>query len=203
MKLFYKPGACSLASHIVMNELNLVFELERVDTERGLTESQQDYLQINPKGYVPALALSQGEVLSEGVAILQYLADQHASFNLAPNPGTFSRARLQEYLNYISSELHKAFSPLFAHNTSEQNKVLAKQQVGQKLTYIESVLSDGRDYLLGTHFSVADAYLFAVVNWCHFISIDLNAWPHLYQYYHRIRIRPSVQKALHIEGILK
>ncbi len=202
MKLFYKTGACSLASHIVLNELQLSFDLDLVDTVKGISQSAHDYTTINPKGYVPALQLNTGEVLTESAAILQYLADLKPALGLVPEVNSIDRVRLQEYLNYISSELHKAFSPLFTEGTSSENKQLAHNNIANKLKYLESVFDHQRPYLLGDTFTVADAYLFVVINWSNFVDLDLGDWPQLSRFYQRVSARTSVQKAMTTEGLL-
>lgn len=201
MKLYYKPGACSLATHIVLHEAGETFDIEEVDTEAGRTKSGGDYTVINPKGYVPALELASGEVLSEGAAILQYIADQHPESDLAPKAGTIARARLQEYLNYTASELHKAFGPFFSSTAGEADKQAAGKAVAQKFDYLNDLLSDGRTYLLGSGFSVADAYLFVVANWSNFTGIDLKSWPHVSAFVERVAARPAAQAALKAEGL--
>lgn len=201
MKLYYKTGACSLATHIVLHEVGETFKTEEVDTQAGRTKSGDDYSAINPKGYVPALELASGDVLTEGAAILQYIADQHPESELAPKAGSIARARLQEYLNYTASELHKAFGPFFSNASSEANKQAAGKAVAQKFDYLDNLLSDGRDYLLGSGFSVADAYLFVVANWSNFVGIDLKKWPHVAAFVNRVAARPAAQAALRAEGL--
>lgn len=201
MKLYYKPGACSLATHIVLHEAGETFDIEEVDTEAGRTKSGGDYTTINPKGYVPALELASGDVLSEGAAILQYIADQHPDSTLAPKAGTIARARLQEHLNYTASELHKAFSPFFSSTASEADKQAAGKAVAQKFDYLNELLSDRRDYLLGSSFCVADAYLFVVANWSNFTGIDLTNWPHVSAFVERVAARPATRIALKAEGL--
>lgn len=202
MKLYYKPGACSLASHIILKEIGNDFEIECVDTDKQLTESGADYSKINPKGYVPALRIEDGQILTEGAAVLQYLADQYPDAGLAPEFGTPERARLQEHLNFTSSELHKAFGPFFSSNTSDEQKQLAKKNVEEKLEHFESILSDGRAYLLGDMFSVADAYFFVVAGWSVPTGIGLDKWPHISSYSKRIMEREKVQDAMRAEGLL-
>lgn len=202
MKLYYKTGACSLATHIVLHEAGETFGIEEVDTEAGRTRSGADYSSINPKGYVPALELASGDVLTEGAAILQYIADQHSESELAPKAGTIARARLQEYLNYTASELHKAFGPFFSSTASATDKQAAGKAVAQKFDYLDNLLSDGRAYLLGNGFSVADAYLFVVANWSNFTGIDLKNWPHVAAFVERVAARPAAQAALKAEGLL-
>ena len=201
MKLYYSPGACSLASHITLREVGATFDLEKVDVKQKRTERDADFWAINPKGYVPALALDSGEVLTEGAAILQYIADQHPQAGLAPANGGLERARLQEQLNFVASELHKAFSPLFNPAASESEKTAANKRVGQKLDVVEKQLSDDRSFLLGEDFSVADAYLFVVANWAFPTGIGLDNWPHVAAFHQRIAARESVQTALKAEGL--
>jgi len=202
MKLYYKPGACSLASHIILKEIGINFEIESVDTDKQLTESGADYSKINPKGYVPALCTDDDQIITEGAAILQYLADQNPDAELAPKFGTIERARLQEHLNFTSTELHKAFGPFFASNSSEEEKQLAKKNVEGKLDHFESVLSDGRKYLLGNKFSVADAYFFVVSGWAVPTGIGLKKWPNISSFSKRIFEREMVQDAMRTEGLL-
>ncbi len=202
MKLFNKPGACSLASHIVLNEVGAVFDLDEVDTELGRTKSGLDYSNINPKGYVPALELDSGEVLTEGPSILQYIADQYPQSGLAPAVGTIARTRMQEYLNYTGAELHKAFGPFFSTTTSDEDKKIAGVNVAKKFDYLNALFDDGRPYLLGDKFSVADAYLFVVSNWSNFVGIDLKNWPNIAEYVHRVAKRPAAQAAMKAEGLL-
>jgi len=202
MKLYYKPGACSLASHIILKELGHDFEIESVDTDTQLTESGADFTKINPRGYVPVLRLDDGEFLTEGAAVLQYLADQSPEAGLAPAPGTLERARLHEHLNFTSSELHKVFGPFFNANASDEEKQGAKDNVGKKMDYFESILNDGRKYLLGNKFSVADAYLFVVSSWTKPAGIGLDKWPRISQFSKRVAGRERVQEAMRDEGLL-
>ncbi|WP_108882408.1 glutathione transferase GstA [Anderseniella sp. Alg231-50] len=202
MKLYYKPGACSLASHVVLHEAGIAFDIEEVDTQAGRTKSGADYTAINPKGYVPALELASGEVLTEGASILQYIADQHPESDLAPKAGTIARARLQEHLNYTASELHKAFGPFFSGTADEADKQAAGKAVARKFDYLNDILSDGRTYLLGDSFSVADAYLFVVANWSNFTGIDLKKWPAVAAFVERVAARPAAQTAMKAEGLL-
>lgn len=202
MKLFYKPGACSLASHIILREVDATFESVEVDTDAGQTTQGEDYSKVNPKGYVPALQLTSGEVLTEGVAVLQYIADQFPQSGLAPESGTMARVRMQEYLNYVSSELHKAFGPFFSSNANDEDKKKAGVNVANKLDYVESLFSDGRAYLLGDGFSVADAYLFVVSNWSNFVGVDLNNWPNVAAFVDRVASRPASQAAMKAEGLI-
>ncbi len=203
MKLYYKPAACSLASHIVLNEIGAAFELDKVDTAAKTTESGSNFLDINPNGYVPALQINDKDVLIEGAAILQYLADQNPQTKLAPESGTLERARLQQHLNFIASELHKSFGPFFSgRDLSDDERKTTAENVGKKLSTFEAVLSDGRDYLLGGTFSVADAYLFVVTSWTKYTGIDLSPWPNMAAYLDRVGSRPAVLASLKTEGLL-
>lgn len=204
MRLYFKPGACSLSSRIVMTELGITHESVAVDTQAGLTEAGNDYRAINPKGYVPALELESGDVLTENPAILQYLADSNPQANLAPPAGTLQRARLQEWLNFTSSELHKAFSPFFGGRKldgSEQRS--AHDALARRIDDVERGFSDGRSYALGETFSVADAYLFVVLNWCSFIGVSLQRWPHVAAFVARVGGRPAVRAAMVSEGLIE
>ena len=201
MKLFYKPGACSLASHMVLREIGAKFELISVDTDAGVTEFGDNYLAVNPRGYVPALQLDDGEVVTEGAAVLQFIAEQ-ADSNLIPPAGTMARTRLQEFLNYTSSEVHKAFSPLFSSNATEAEQLNATNNVRRKFNHLETVLSDGRQYLLGKDFSVADAYMAVVCNWAQFKNIDISLWPHIASFVDRVLSRPTARAAMMAEGLI-
>jgi glutathione S-transferase len=203
MKLYYKPGACPLASHIALHETGRQFEIEAVDTATGRTESGADYRAINPKGYVPALGLDDGTVLTEGAAVLQYIADTTPDAGLAPTAGTLARARMQEQLNWIGTELHKAFGPLFRAGTSEAEQDAARVAVAGKFDFIEIQLADGRAWLVDDRFSVADAYLFVVSNWANFTGIDLARWPNLAAFVSRCAARPSAQAAMRAEGLIQ
>jgi glutathione S-transferase len=202
MKLYYSPGACSLSPHIVLLEAGLPYTLEKVDFKTKKTEKGTDYLTINSKGSVPALQLDDGRVLTEGPAIVQYLADQKPDSGLAPRPAAFERYQLMEILNYISSELHKGFSPLFNPETSAEAKAAAKTVIGKKFDWLTGFLGT-KTYLLGNTFTVADAYLFTILSWTGHVGIDLNKWPALAAYHSRIAQRPKVQQALKEEGLLK
>ncbi|MFC3230207.1 glutathione transferase GstA [Marinibaculum pumilum] len=201
MKLYYSPGACSLSPHIVLREIGLPFDLEKVNLAEKKTEGGEDYRQINPKGYVPALRLDDGDVITEGPAIVQYLADANGRTDLAPAAGTLPRTRLQEHLTFIGTELHKSFSPLFQKDAPEAAKELAKTRLFNRLDMVEQLLSDGRSYLLGDSFSAADAYLFTVANWTRPTGIGLDRWPNLAAFVSRVAGRPAVQEALKAEGL--
>jgi glutathione S-transferase len=201
MKLYYAPGTCSLSPHIVAREAGLPLTLVRVDNKNKKTESGEDYRAINPKGYVPLLELDNGARLSEGPAIVQYLADLAPAAKLAPANGTFERYQLQEWLNFITSEVHKQFSPLFDATMPDEAKEKFRNKLASRFDWVAEQLR-GRDYLMGS-FTVADAYLFAVLGWTKFTGPDLARWPALQQYVDRIAARPRVQEALKAEGLLK
>ena len=200
MKLFIKPGACSLSPHIVLEELGLPYETEVVDLARKTTAAGQDFLAINPKGYVPALQLDSGELLTEGPAIVQYLADLAPEKQLAPANGSVARYQLQSWLTFIGTEVHKSFSPFFNPKAPQEWKDIARANLERRLAYVAQQL-EGKDYLLGNEFTVADAYLFTVLNWSRFIQLDLGAWPALVAYQARVAARPAVQAALKAEGL--
>jgi glutathione S-transferase len=202
MKLYYSPGACSLSPHIVLLEAGLPFTLEKVDLKTKKTEKGTDYLPINSKGAVPALQLDDGRVLTEGPAVVQYLADQKPDSGLAPRAGSFERYQLMEILNYITAELHKGFSPLFNPETSAEAKAAAKTGIGKKFDWLTGFLGT-KTHLLGNTFTVADAYLFTILSWTGHVGIDLAKWPALAAYHSRIAQRPKVQQALKEEGLLK
>jgi len=202
MKLYYSPGACSLSPHIVANEAGLAIDLEKVNLAEHKTESGQDYMAVNPKGYVPALRLDDGSVLTEGPAIVQYLADQKPASGLAPAAGTIDRYRLQEWLNFIGTELHKSFSPLFNKASSDDVKNTAKTSINKRLGYLNDQLAS-RQYLMGGNFTVADAYAFTIVNWTNFVGIDLKPYPNGGAYMGRVAARPKVQETLKAEGLVK
>ena len=202
MKLCYSPAACSLSPHIVANEAGIPIELEKVDLASHKTEGGQDYMAINPKGYVPALRLDDGSVLTEGPAIVQYLADQKPASGLAPGAGTIDRYRLQEWLTFIGTELHKNFGTLFNKAAGDDAKQLAKGNIAKRLGYVNDQLAS-RQFLLGGNFTVADAYAFTIVNWTNFVGIDLKPYPNIVAYMARVGARPKVQETLKAEGLLK
>ncbi len=201
MKLYYSPGACSLSPHIVLRESGLAFQLALASTKTHKLADGTDYYTINAKGYVPLLELDNGERLSEGPAIVQYIADQVPEKALAPANGSMARYRLQEWLNFITSELHKGFSPLFNPATPEDYKPLVKERLGSRLKWVDEQL-EGRAYLMGEQFTVADAYLFTVTNWCKFVGLDIAALKNLGAFMGRVAARPAVQQALKAEGLL-
>lgn len=198
MKLYFKPGACSLASHIALLELGREFSLEAVDTDTQRTASGKDFTGINPKGYVPALDIGSA-VLTEGAAVLQYLAEGSA---LLPNVGTLARSRVQEHLNFVASELHKAFGPFFNHNASDEQRAQSRMALQRHFTYLETLFSDSREYLVGEQFTIADAYLFVVCNWSGAADIELKHWPALNAFCQRIATRPSAKAAMQQEGLI-
>lgn len=202
MKLYFAPGACSLSPHIVLREAGVSVELKRVDLGSKAIEGGGNYVEINAKGYVPALELPNGEVLTEGPAIVQYIADQNPGSNLAPKAGSLERYRLQEWLNFITSELHKNFGALFQKKISDDWKAAAISNIHRRLDYVAEKLK-GKQYLLGDQFSVADAYLFTVLGWGKHVDIDIGKWPVLVEYVGRVGARPKVQEALRAEGLLK
>jgi glutathione S-transferase len=202
MKLYYSPGACSLSPHIVSRELGINLELKRVNTKDKTIEGGGDYRSINPRGYVPALVLDNGQVLTEGPAIVQYLADQKPDAGVAPKAGSFERYRLQEWLNFLTSEVHKQFSPLFKPNTPEAYKPIVKENLAGRFDWLEQQLA-GKEYLMGSQFTVADAYLFVLLGWTRPTQIDLARWPNLQAFHQRVGARPKVKEALEAEGLLK
>jgi len=200
MKLYYSPGVCSLSPHIVAREVGLALQLVKVDLKEHRTEDGSDYYQVNPRGYVPLLELADGTRLREGPAIVQYLADLAPERALAPRAGTIERVRLQEWLTYISSELHKQFYWLF-HPAPAETIEAQRQKVLKALAHLDEHLAVN-DFLMGATFTVADAYAFTVVNWCNFVKIDLAPYPNLQRYMERVANRPRVREALKAEGLV-
>ncbi len=200
MKLYYMPGACSLTQHIILRELGLPFELEKVDTKAGKTEKGADFRALNPKGYVPALQLDDGQVLTENPAIAQYLADQKPGAGLAPPNGTLERVRLQEWLSYVTAEVHKGMGALFNKGLTPEQREAAVAALKPKLDHVAGHLAK-RPYLLGDAYSVADAYLFVVLAWSKWVGVDLSPWPALGAHAARVAQRPAVQSALQAEGL--
>jgi glutathione S-transferase len=203
MKLYYSPGACSLAPHIILRETGADFTLEKTDTKTKKTERGADFLAINPKGYVPVLELEDGYNLTEGVVIQEFLADRAPETKLAPPPGSRDRLKLKELLLFLSTEIHKTFSPLFAPATPDDYKPLAKERIGARFDLLEERLSDGRSYLTGADFTIADAYFFVLANWAQSVGIDLAKWPDISRFMQRVSARPAVQAALESEGLKK
>ena len=202
MKLYYSPGACSLSPHIVLREAGLAFEPVLASTKTHALADGTDYYGINPLGYVPMLELDDGTRLREGPAIVQYIADLAPTKNLAPANGTLPRYRLQEWLTFIGTEIHMAFRPLFNPNIPEDAKKVYRERLGARLTWLNGEL-EGKDFLTGEHFTVADAYLFTVTNWAKPMAIDLTPYPRLLSWRERIAARPAVQEAMKAEGLLK
>ena len=202
MKLYYSPGACSLSPHIVLHEAGLAYEPVLASTKTHQLADGTDFYTINPLGYVPVLELDDGTRLREGPAIVQYLADQAPHKNLAPAHGTLGRYRLQEWLTFIGTEIHKTFSPLFVPGTPEDYQPQVKQRLLARLQWVDSELA-GKPYLMGEQFSVADAYLFTVTNWGQYVGLDISQLKNLVAYRERIAARPAVQAAMKAEGLLK
>ncbi|RYF69702.1 MAG: glutathione transferase GstA [Comamonadaceae bacterium] len=202
MKLYYSPGACSLSPHIALHEAGLAFEPVLASTKSHKLQDGTDYYGINPLGYVPMLELDDGTRLREGPAIVQYIADQAPLKNLAPANGTLARYRLQEWLTFIGTELHKQYSPLFYPNTPEETKATQKDKLASRYQWIDKELA-GKQFLMGDHFTVADGYLFTVTNWAKPTGVDLSAYPNLLAWHQRVGDRPAVQEAMKAEGLLK
>jgi glutathione S-transferase len=202
MKLYFSTGACSLSPHIALREVGLPFELERVDFATKKTSTGADFLAVNPKGYVPALQLDGGEVLTEGPAIVQYIADQKPESHLAPKAGTMERYRLQEWLTYIGTELHKQYSVLFNPKNPDEVKAATRAYLGRRIGYAASRLEGGR-YLMGEHFTVADGYLFTVLRWSKHTGVELGEHPAIGQYMERVGERAAVKAAIEAERTFK
>jgi len=199
MKLYFSTGACSMASNIALREAGIPFEMSKV-AKRTKRVDGVEFVTINPKGYVPALRLDDGQVLTENVAVLQYIADLNPAAKLAPPAGTMGRYRLQEWLSFINSEVHKAFTPLFSSEATEETKTYARNYLVKRLAYLEGALGDNK-YLMGDQFTVADAYLFTVLGWGAHVGVDIG--PKLKSYVDRIRARPQVIEAMTAEGLIK
>lgn len=202
MKLYYAKGACSLSPHIVAHELGIEIALERVDLGTKKTDAGRDYLSINPKGYVPALELDNGELLTEGPVIVQYLADKKPDAKLVPPTGTMERYRVQEMLGYINSEIHKTYSPLFNSKTTPELRKDREEYLLKRYALLEKALQ-GRRFLFGDQFTVADTYLFTVTNWAKLVNLDLSDFPNLAAFQKRVASRPAVQAAMRAEGLLR
>ena len=202
MKLYYSPGACSLSPHIVASEAGIPLELVKVNTKTKTVNGDGDYLAINPKGSVPALELDNGEILTEGPAIVQFLADLKPESGLAPANGTLPRYRLQETLNYITSEIHKSYSPLFNPKTTDDVRRERGEYLQRRYALLDKQL-EGRKYLFGEQFTVADAYLFVVTNWASIVKIDLSGYANIQAFQKTVAARPAVQAAMKAEGLIK
>ena len=202
MKLYYSPGACSLSPHIALLEAGLPYDLVKVDLKATKLENGDDFLGINPKGQVPTLVLDSGELITEGPVIVQMIADKAAGKNLAPARDSADRYKLLEWLNFITTELHKNFGPMFSPVLADEAKAFFKDRVMGKLKYVDSQLA-GRDYLMGSQFTVADGYLFTMLSWADRMKFDLTEMPNLLAYKARVGARPKVQEALTKEGLMK
>ena len=200
MKLYYSPGACSLAPHIILREAGLPFDLVQVDLQAKKTKDGGDFTKVNPKGQVPTLQLDDGQVLTENAVIDQYLADQKPDSGLLAQSG-LERFRGLEWLVFVSTELHKTFSPLFRPTTPDEYKTITRENIAKKFDYVEQRLADGRQYLMGDRFTAPDAYLFTVLRWAKAIKIDMSPWPKLDAYRDRVAARPQVQETLKAEGL--
>lgn len=200
MKLYFSPSACSLSPHIVLREAGISFDLVRVDLREKHVKGGGNFLEINPKGYVPVLELDDGSRFTEGAAIVQYLADQKPESKLAPANGTIERYRLQEWLNFIASEVHKSYSPLFYPTTPDQTKQASKDKLAARFDYVVKTL-EKTPYLMGDTFTVADAYLYTILRWSQGTGVDLAKWPALVAYVERVGSRPAVKAALEAEGV--
>jgi glutathione S-transferase len=202
MKLYYSPGACSLSPHIALLEAGLPYDLVKVDLKAKKLENGDDFLKVNPKGQVPALGLDNGELVTEGPVIVQMIADKASAKNLAPARDSAERYKLQEWLNFITTELHKNFSPMFSPILADDAKAFFKDRVMGKFKYLDGQLS-GNDYLMGKQFTVADGYLFTMLSWADRMKFDLSGLPTLTAYKARVGARPKVQEALIKEGLMK
>ncbi len=202
MKLYYTPGACSLSPHIALLEAGLPYDLVKVDLRAKTLENGDDFLKVNPKGQVPVLALDSGELVTEGPVIVQMIADKAAGKNLAPARDSADRYKLLEWLNFITTELHKSFGPMFSPVLADEAKAFFKDRVMGKFKYVESQLA-GREYLMGQQFTVADGYLFTMLSWADRLKFDLSDMPNLLAYKARVGARPKVQEALTKEGLMK
>jgi glutathione S-transferase len=202
MKLYFSPGACSLSPHITAREAGIDLQLEKVDTRAKKTASGRDFFTVNPKGYVPVLELEDGQILTEGPAIVQYLADKNPQAGLAPANGSMERYRLQETLGFINSEIHKTYSPLFNPQTTPEARAERIEYLKKRYALLEKALA-GKTFLFGDTFTVADAYLFTVTNWANFVKVDLSDFPNLMAFQKRVAERPAVQQAMEAEGLKK
>jgi|SRR5471030_2104680 glutathione S-transferase len=202
MKLYFSPGSCSLSPHIVLREAGLKFDLEQVNNQEKKTKSGVDYWSVNGKGQVPVLELDNGERLTEGAVIVQYLADQKPDTGLVPPAGTMQRVRVQEWLNFVASELHKVYAPIFRPTTPDAYKALSKENLGKRLEWVNKQLA-GKQYLMGDKFTVADAYLFTVLRWSQRIQLDLAPWPNVTAFMDRVAARPKVQETMKAEGLIQ
>ena len=203
MKLYYAPGACSLATHILLREAGLSFDLERVDIRKKTTEHGEDWMALNPKGYVPALRMDDGDILTENVVLHGYVADLKPELKLAPAHGTKARLKQDELAVYVSTEIHKSYGALFNPAITDDARKAAIDKLQTRYRLIEQLLSDGRTYVTGEPFTSVDAYLFTVTSWANSLKVDLSAFPKLLAYQQRVAARPAVQAALVAEGLVK
>ena len=202
MKLYYMPGACSLATHILLREAGLPVELERVGRDKQ-TEHGENFLEVNPKGYVPALQMEDGDILTENLVVHNYIADLRPASKLAPAHGTKARLRQDELAVYIATEIHKTYGPMFNPALAEDARQLQRDKLGVRYGLIEKLLSDGRQYLTGENFATADSYLFTVTRWAAGQKVDLSPFPNLLAWQKRVEQRPAVKAALEAEGLVK
>lgn len=202
MKLYYSPGTCSLSPHIALRAAGLPFDMVKVDLATRKTADGSDYTAVNPKGYVPTLQLDDGSMLTEGAAIVQYIADRAPASKLAPAANTMERYRLVEWVNFLASEIHKGFSPLFNSKLSEETKTIAREALSRRFDYLSTQLRD-KPYLMGDTFTVADGYLFTVLGWSRMTNVDLSKWPVLTAYVERIAKLSAVREAMKAEGLIK
>ncbi len=201
MKLFYSPGSCSLAPHLILNESGLAYEAVAVDL-RKKTYAGSDFRQINPKGYVPTLEISNGQVLTECSVILQYLADQKPEAKLIPTPGSFDRYRCLEWVNFVATEIHKGFAPLWNPKTPDAYKEMVRENLSNRLEFVANQLAD-HEYLMGKQYSIADAYLFTTLSWSSILKFDLSPWAPIIKFVDRVKARPATLTTMKKEGLLK
>jgi glutathione S-transferase len=202
MKLYYSTGACSQAPHIILHEAGLPHDSAKVDLKAKKLEDGADYLRINPKGAVPALKLDDGQILTENAVILQYIADHAGAFELLPQPGDLQRYRVLEWVNFVATELHKGFGPLFNPAAGEGAQQLARDTIAKKLDFVEQQIGD-KQYLLGDRFTLPDAYLFVILGWAEKMQLGLDRWPNLAAFRKRVADRESVREVLAFEGLLE
>lgn len=202
MKLYFAPGACSLSPHIVLRETGAKFDLEQVNNQEKKTKSGVDYWTVNGKGQVPVLEFDNGERLTEGPVVVQWIADQNPGAGLIPAAGTLERYRVQEWLNFITSELHKTYGPIFRPTTPDAYKDISRENLGKRFDWLDKHFAN-KKYLMGDQFTVADAYLYTVLRWSPRVNIDIAKWPNLKAYFDRVDARPKVQEALKAEGLVK
>lgn len=201
MKLYYAPGVCSLSPHIILRETNTPFSLVKTDIRAKTSEDGSNFFEVNPMGYVPALMLDDGTILTEGPAIVQYIADTAGATELAPANGTLARYKMQSWLNFVATEIHKTFSPMFNPKMPEEGKAAMKERLNDRIKVVDKHLA-ANDYLMGKAFTLPDAYLFAVLQWTPRVNVDLAPYPNVVAYLARIRARPAVEAAMRAEGLI-